>query len=127
MREEYGFEPTSLDQLRKGCYDVDARVDDMDVNGIAASLNFASFAGIDGGLFIKAPDKKQALTHLRAYNDWHVDEWCGAHPGRFIPLRPFADVGHGRDRRRSQAPRRQRLPRGDDEREPDHAWPAQRA
>jgi predicted TIM-barrel fold metal-dependent hydrolase len=22
---------------------------------------------------------------IRAYNDWHVDEWCGAHPGRFIP------------------------------------------
>ena len=23
---------------------------------------------------------------LRAYNDWHIDEWCGAYPGRFIPL-----------------------------------------
>ena len=23
---------------------------------------------------------------LQAYNDWHVDEWCGTHPGRFIPL-----------------------------------------
>jgi predicted TIM-barrel fold metal-dependent hydrolase len=23
---------------------------------------------------------------VRAYNDWHVDEWCGAHPDRFIPL-----------------------------------------
>jgi predicted TIM-barrel fold metal-dependent hydrolase len=86
VREEYGFEPTSLDQLRKGCWDVDARVGDMDVNGIAASLNFPSFAGIDGGLFIKAEDKHQALTHMRAYNDWHVDEWCGAHPARFIPL-----------------------------------------
>ncbi|MCB1284330.1 MAG: amidohydrolase, partial [Microthrixaceae bacterium] len=21
----------------------------------------------------------------RAYNDWHIDEWCGTHPGRFIP------------------------------------------
>ncbi|MGH3563966.1 MAG: amidohydrolase family protein, partial [Mycobacterium sp.] len=20
-----------------------------------------------------------------AYNDWHIDEWCGSHPGRFIP------------------------------------------
>lgn len=77
-REEYGFEPTSLEQLRAGCYDVHARVGDMNVNGIAASLNFPSFAGIDGGLFISAPDKEQALVHLRAYNDWHVDEWCGA-------------------------------------------------
>jgi predicted TIM-barrel fold metal-dependent hydrolase len=22
---------------------------------------------------------------IRAYNDWHVDEWCGAYPDRFIP------------------------------------------
>jgi predicted TIM-barrel fold metal-dependent hydrolase len=86
VREEYGFEPTNLNQLRKGCWDVDARVGDMNVNGIAASLNFPSFAGIDGGLFIDAPDKARALVHMRAYNDWHIEEWCGAHPGRFIPL-----------------------------------------
>jgi predicted TIM-barrel fold metal-dependent hydrolase len=85
VREEYGFEPTSLEQLRPGCYDVHARIGDMDVNGIAASLNFPSFAGIDGGLFLGVPDKQQALVHLRAYNDWHIDEWCGAYPGRFIP------------------------------------------
>jgi hypothetical protein len=23
---------------------------------------------------------------LRAYNDWHIESWCGAYPGRFIPL-----------------------------------------
>jgi len=72
--------------LRKGCYDVDARIGDMNINGIAASLNFPSFAGMSGGLFINAEDKTQALIHMRAYNDWHIDEWCGAHPGRFIPL-----------------------------------------
>ena len=22
---------------------------------------------------------------MQAYNDWHVDEWCAAYPGRFIP------------------------------------------
>ena len=22
---------------------------------------------------------------LQAYNDWHIDAWCGAHPERFIP------------------------------------------
>ena len=26
------------------------------------------------------------LAMLQAYNDWHIDEWCGAYPGRFIPL-----------------------------------------
>ena len=23
---------------------------------------------------------------VRAYNDWHIDQWCGSYPGRFIPL-----------------------------------------
>lgn len=83
--EEYGMEPTSFEQLRKGCYDSAARVDDMNVNGIAASLNFGSFPGFDGGRFHKVPDKALSLIHMRAYNDWHIDEWCGSHPGRFIP------------------------------------------
>lgn len=83
--EEYGMEPTSFDQLRAGCYDVDARIGDMNVNGIAASLNFGSFPGFEGGRFHKAADKRLSLIHLKGYNDWHIDEWCGAHPGRFIP------------------------------------------
>ena len=83
--EEYGMEPTSFSQLRKGVYDVHARIDDMNVNGIAGSLNFGTAVGFDGGRFHRAPDRDKALVHLRAYNDWHIDEWCGAYPGRFIP------------------------------------------
>ena len=41
--EEYGVEPCSIDALRKGCYDVDARVDDMSVNGQRAGLNSSSW------------------------------------------------------------------------------------
>lgn len=83
--EEYGMEPNSLEEMRKGVYNVHARIDDMNVNGVAASLNFGTCVGFDGGRFHKAPDKKLSLKHLRAYNDWHIDEWCGAYPGRFIP------------------------------------------
>jgi predicted TIM-barrel fold metal-dependent hydrolase len=84
VHEEYGMEPTSLDQLRAGVFDVHARIGDMNANGIAASLNFGSFVGFEGGLFHRVPDKDLGLVHLRAYNDWHIDEWCGAYPGRFI-------------------------------------------
>ncbi len=83
--DEYGMEPTSLGQMRQGVYDVHERVKDMDVNGMAASLNFGSAVGFDGGVFNRAPDKDKALIHLRAYNDWHIDDWCAAYPGRFIP------------------------------------------
>jgi hypothetical protein len=31
-------------------------------------------------------DPKNAYRVLQAYNDWHIDSWCGKHPTRFIPL-----------------------------------------
>ena len=84
--EEYGVEPTSFDQLRPGCFDVDERIRDMNANGVLASMCFPSFPSFCGALWAKTEDKALAITLLRAYNDWHIDEWCGSHPGRFIPL-----------------------------------------
>ena len=87
--EEYGMEPTALSQLRPGCYDVDARVDDMNANGVLGSLCFPTVPGFVGELFGKqaaAGNGDLAIAMLRAYNDWHIDGWCGKHPGRFIPL-----------------------------------------
>ncbi len=84
--EEYGVEPTAFDQLRAGCYDVRERVRDMSANGVLASLCFPSFTGLSGQIFLKAEDKDLALACLQAYNDWHIDAWCGAAPERFIPL-----------------------------------------
>ncbi|MBN48807.1 MAG: amidohydrolase [Spongiibacteraceae bacterium] len=93
-REEYGMEPQLYSHMRKGCYDVDARIDDMNANGILGSLCFPSFAGPGGTTFLKAQDKKMALRVTQIYNDWHIDGWCGAHPGRFIPMAilPLWDV-----------------------------------
>jgi len=84
--EEYGMEPTSFEQMRAGCWNVHERIRDMNANGVLASLCFPSFPGLCGGLFLKQADKNLAHTMLRAYNDWHADEWCAAYPGRLIPL-----------------------------------------
>jgi predicted TIM-barrel fold metal-dependent hydrolase len=83
--EEYGFEPTALDQMREGCWDIDERVKDMDANGLLGSLCFPSFPQFCGQLFARTADKDQALAMVRAYNDWHIEDWCGSHPGRHIP------------------------------------------
>jgi len=85
-KEEYGVEPTAFEQLRPGCYDHAARIDDMNANGVLASMCFPSFPSFCGALFMRADDKELARVMLQAYNDWHIDEWCGSHPGRFIPL-----------------------------------------
>ena len=84
--EEYGMEPTAHEQLRDGCYDVDARIGDMNASGILGSLCFGTVPGFVGELFARQEDKDMAAAMVRAYNDWHIDAWCGAHPGRFIPL-----------------------------------------
>ncbi|WP_419924046.1 amidohydrolase family protein [Candidatus Poriferisocius sp.] len=84
--EEYGLDATSFDQMRAGCYDIDERIRDMNVNGVLSSLNFPSLTGFCGQLFYSCPDKDIALELVRAYNDWHIDDWCGRHPGRMIPM-----------------------------------------
>ena len=84
--EEYGIDPTSFEEMRRGCFDVDERVRDMNANGVLGSLNFPSLPGFAGRLFAGLEDKVAARAFVEAYNDWHIDEWCGSHPGRFIPL-----------------------------------------
>ena len=85
-KEEYGLEPTAFDEMRPGCFDVHERIKDMDAGGVLGSMCFPSFPGFSGRLFAAAEDKDLAAAIVRAYNDWHVDEWCGAYPGRFIPM-----------------------------------------
>src|SRR5437667_1884026 len=83
---EYGFEPTRFDEMRRGAWHVDARVADMDINGVDRSLCFPSFLpGFVGQRLTMWPrDPELAMAAMRAYNDWHFDAWCGAHPERFI-------------------------------------------
>jgi predicted TIM-barrel fold metal-dependent hydrolase len=84
--DEYGLDPTEYSQMRRGCYDVHERVRDMGAAGVLAGLNFPTFPHFCGQLFLRAKDKDLALACVRAYNDWHIHEWAGAYPDRFIPL-----------------------------------------
>jgi predicted TIM-barrel fold metal-dependent hydrolase len=93
-QEEYGCEPMAFSQMREGAYQIDKRVDDMNVNGILGSICFGTFAQFDGGFFRLAKDKKLANRVVQAYNDWHIQDWAGKAPGRFIPMAmlPMWDV-----------------------------------
>jgi len=84
--EDYDMNVTSYDQIRRGTYDIHERVRDMNVNGVLGSMCFPSFPQFCGQLFSRAADKELGYVMLQAYNDWHIDEWCGSYPGRFIPL-----------------------------------------
>jgi predicted TIM-barrel fold metal-dependent hydrolase len=85
-REEYGLEPTRYDELRPGCYDPAARIADMDLDGVQAQLCFPTFPKFAGTVFLQGDDKELALACVQAYNDFMLEEWCGAAPDRLIPL-----------------------------------------
>lgn len=86
-KDEWSMEPARFDEMRPGCFDVDARVRDMDLDGVYASLCFPSLiAGFAGTVFSRAKDPELGLACVRAWNDWHLTEWAGAHPDRFIAL-----------------------------------------
>jgi predicted TIM-barrel fold metal-dependent hydrolase len=85
-REEFSFAPITYDEMRPGCYDSVARLEDMDRAGVLASLCFPSFPRFCGQVFLEADDKRVAHLCVQAYNDWMIEEWCGRAPGRYIPL-----------------------------------------
>jgi predicted TIM-barrel fold metal-dependent hydrolase len=83
----FGLEPFRFEHMRPGCYDVDARVHDMDINGVWASVNFPSqITGFCGRVFFNAQDKDLGVACVRAWNDWLFEVWHQPHPDRIIPL-----------------------------------------
>ena len=85
-KEEFSPEPLPYSEMRPGCYDPKARVEDMDQAGILASLCFPTLPRFCGQLFMEASDREFGFECLQHYNDWLVEEWCGEAPGRLIPL-----------------------------------------
>jgi predicted TIM-barrel fold metal-dependent hydrolase len=85
-KEEFSPEPLPYTEMRPGCYDPAARLEDMDQAGILGSLCFPTVTRFCGQLFMEASDREFGLECLQHYNDWIVDEWCAAAPGRYIPL-----------------------------------------
>jgi predicted TIM-barrel fold metal-dependent hydrolase len=85
-RDEMTMTPMTYDEMRPGCYEPKARVDDMELNWVEASLSFPTFPRFCGQTFLEAKDRELAEACVYAYNDWMVDEWCGESGGRLIPL-----------------------------------------
>lgn len=83
--EMYNVDASRYDEMRPGCYDVHERVRDMNAGGQLAGLNFPNFTGFSGQVLNQGPDPDVNEVMIRAYNDWHFDEWCAAYPDRFIP------------------------------------------
>jgi len=80
-------EPAAFKEMRPGCFDIHARVRDMDIAGIWASVNFPSqITGFAGTVFSNSIDQELGQAVTRAWNDWMFEEWHGAYPDRIVPL-----------------------------------------
>jgi predicted TIM-barrel fold metal-dependent hydrolase len=86
-RDSVVVEPLRFEHMRAGCYDVHARITDMDINGVWASVNFPSMiAGFCGRVFSQADDAELGLAATKAWNDWFFEEWYSEYPERLIPM-----------------------------------------
>ena len=75
------MEPANFDDMRRGCWDPVARLADMDLDGVWASLHYPSLiAGFAGTTFARCSDPELGLACVRAWNDWHIEEWVGPAP-----------------------------------------------
>ena len=83
--EEWGRDPAGFAEMRPGVYDVHERVRDMNRNGILASMCFPTFTGFSAR-HLNMHREEVTLVMVSAYNDWHIDEWAGSYPDRFIPI-----------------------------------------
>jgi predicted TIM-barrel fold metal-dependent hydrolase len=85
-RHEIDDRHITYDDIRDGCIEQQARLCDMDMNGVQASLCFPNYCRFAGQRFSEARNLDLGLACVRAYNDWMVEEWCAGSGGRLIPL-----------------------------------------
>ena len=86
--DELGFDVTTFDEIRPGCWKQPERLEDMDASHVEAAICFPNvLPRFCGQTFLERQDKELSLLCVKAYNDWIIDEWCaGAGRGRLIPL-----------------------------------------
>ena len=84
--EEITIDGVTYDEMRPGCWQPQARLDDMTLNHVEASLCFPNCPRFSGQIFLNGKDKELSRLCVEAYNDFMVEEWCAGSGGRLIPL-----------------------------------------
>ena len=80
------FSQARYDEFRRGVWDSNARLKDLDLVGVWSTLCFCSAMwGFAGTRLSRLRDRDAGVAAVRAYNAWMLDEWCAADPDRYIP------------------------------------------
>jgi predicted TIM-barrel fold metal-dependent hydrolase len=86
--------PKRFDEMRPGCYEPKARLEDMDVDGVWAELGFPQYSRFAGHRFYPTTDPELSKLCVKAYNDFVIEEWTPTSPERLIPMTiiPWWDI-----------------------------------
>jgi predicted TIM-barrel fold metal-dependent hydrolase len=92
--EDERWVPATLAEAHPSAYDPAERVKLLDEWGIDAAVLYPNSAGFALEPFLEHPDPGISLAHVSAYNDYQLEEWVAAAPGRFVPMMalPYWDV-----------------------------------
>ncbi len=86
-RDDFTIEPARFSDMRRGAWDINARIQDMDVCGIWASICFPSqITGFCGRVYSECSDPELGIATTRAFNDWLYEEWWQSYPERIVPM-----------------------------------------
>lgn len=82
---QWSIEPLQYDEVRRGGWDPRARLVDMDLTGMIASVCFPSgIWGFAGQRFMRMKDRELGAACMRAYNDWVREVWSEPDPNRLV-------------------------------------------
>ena len=106
-RSKLTLNAITYEEMRPGCYEPKARIDDLALSGVDGSLAFPTFPRFCGQTFLEGNDLELGLACVQAYNDWMIEEWCADSDGHLIPLclMPLWDVNLAVDEIRRNAER----------------------
>ncbi len=83
------------DEIRPGCYDPVARLEDMDTDGVWGQLCFPDYSRFAGHRFyLGVEDLDAGVVCIQTYNDYLLDEWCATDPERLFGavILPLHDI-----------------------------------
>jgi predicted TIM-barrel fold metal-dependent hydrolase len=82
------FHARSYNDMIPACYELKARLEAMDEDGVHAATLFPTYLRFAATGLLQTVTDKDGLGNaiVQAYNDYMIDEWCAGAPGRFIPM-----------------------------------------
>src|SRR6266446_2736439 len=89
--DQFRWTGVTYEEARAGCYNGEARIADMDIDGVDAEILFAPQRTI--GHFLGDDDDDFVLAGVDAYNNFLFDEFCAPNRDRLIGAGQIPSLG----------------------------------